>query len=259
MSLLGRHLDRRTLLSTAAGGLAAAGAAPGLSAAAVPPGFTRRRIGLTSGVQSGDVTTRDAVLWARADRPGRLVARVTSGSRSWTLRGPRAGESTDLTAKLALDHLAPGREYHATLGFEDERGLVGEQAPLTFRTASTGPAATSFVWTGDTCGQGWGINPDLGGLVGYRAMLETRPDFFVHAGDTIYADGPLAEEVTEPDGQVWRNLVIPEVTKVAETLSGVPRAAPLHAARRQRPGAVRRGAGGGPVGRPRDHQQLVSG
>ena len=80
------------------------------------------------------------------------------------------------------------------------------------------PTRTSFVWTGDTCGQGWGINPDLGELVGYRAMHDTAPDFFIHAGDTVYADGPIAAEVVEPDGQVWRNLVTEEVSKVAETL-----------------------------------------
>jgi alkaline phosphatase D len=50
-------------------------------------------------------------------------------------------------------------------------------------------------------------------------MHDTNPDFFVHAGDTVYADGPIAEQVVEPDGQVWRNVVIPEVTKVAETLA----------------------------------------
>ena len=50
-------------------------------------------------------------------------------------------------------------------------------------------------------------------------MHETRPDFFVHCGDTIYADGPIEARVTEPDGQVWRNLVIPEVEERAQSLA----------------------------------------
>lgn len=54
---------------------------------------------------------------------------------------------------------------------------------------------------------------------GYRAMHQTRPDFFIHSGDTIYADGPISGSVTEKDGQVWRNLVTEEVSKVAETLT----------------------------------------
>jgi alkaline phosphatase D len=216
MANLERPLNRRTLIQgTAAGALAATatGAAPPSAAA-----LLRNRIQLASGVQTGDVTTDSAVLWARASRPGRLVARVTSGRFTREVGGPWAAEASDLTAKIPLRGLAPGREYAVELAFEDSDGHRGEAGAAMFRTAAVHPAATSFVWTGDTCGQGWGINPDLGGLVGYRAMHETRPDFFVHAGDTIYADGPIAEQVVEPDGQVWRNLVTPEVSKVAETL-----------------------------------------
>ena len=50
-------------------------------------------------------------------------------------------------------------------------------------------------------------------------MHNTRPDFFIHSGDTGYADGPIAETVVEKDGQVWRNLVTEEISKVAETLT----------------------------------------
>ncbi|WP_460795430.1 alkaline phosphatase D family protein [Nocardioides pacificus] len=211
-------LPRRSLLQAgvAAGAVAAvSGAAP---ARASGPALVRRRLTLPSGVQTGDVTTGSAVLWARSSGRGRLVAEITSGRRRRTVRGPWATDASDLTAKIALDGLPPGREYAVELAFEDAQGHRGERQRATFATAAVHPARTSFVWTGDTCGQGWGINPDLGGLVGYRAMHETRPDFFIHAGDTIYADGPLAEEVVEPDGQLWRNLVTPEVSKVAETL-----------------------------------------
>lgn len=208
--------SRRSLIQ-GAGAVALTGTlttAPFASASLV-----RNRIRLPSGVQSGDVSTHSAVLWARASAPGRLVARVRTGRRSRTVRGPWATTATDLTAKIALSDLAPGREYAAELTFEHDEGHRGEPVVATFSTAALHPTETSFVWTGDTCGQGWGINPDLGGLVGYRAMHRTRPDFFIHAGDTIYADGPIAETVTEPDGQVWRNLVTPEVSKVAESLT----------------------------------------
>ena len=221
MTELGKNLNRRTLLrgsALAAGALTVVGGTSGLATAS-PYGLIRRRLALTSGVQSGDVTTRSAVAWARSSGQGRLVAQVTSGSWRRRVRGPWASERTDFTAKIALDGLAPGREYAVELAFEDEQGHRGQAQVATFRTAAVQPQATSFVWTGDTCGQGWGINPDLGGLVGYRTMHETRPDFFVHAGDTVYADGPILEQVIEPDGQIWRNLVTPEVSKVAETLA----------------------------------------
>lgn len=179
------------------------------------------RPALPQGVMSGDVTTHTGVVWARSDRPARLIAQVPTGRGRGhrTLRGPWATPDSDLTAKIDLRGLRPGSEHDIRLFFETADGVSGERRTVSFRTAPARGDGQSFVWTGDTCGQGWGINPDLGGLVGYRAMLATRPDFFLHSGDTIYADNPIEESVTEPDGQVWRNLVIPEVTKVAETLT----------------------------------------
>jgi alkaline phosphatase D len=49
-------------------------------------------------------------------------------------------------------------------------------------------------------------------------MRRTNPDFFVHSGDMIYADGPLRAEETLPDGTVWRNIVTEAKSKVAETI-----------------------------------------
>jgi alkaline phosphatase D len=213
-------LHRRALLASTASGIGAValGAGPAYSRR-LSSGLVRRRLTLPSGIQTGDVTPTSAVLWSRSSGPGRMVARVSSGRASREVVGPWAAQDSDYTAKLLLKGLAPGREYDVSIEFEDEDGARGENAVGRFRTAPVHPTRTSFVWTGDTCGQGWGINEELGGLVGYRAMHATAPDFFVHAGDTVYADGPIAEEVVEPDGQVWRNLVIPEVTKVAESLT----------------------------------------
>jgi len=49
-------------------------------------------------------------------------------------------------------------------------------------------------------------------------MRLRRPDFFLHSGDVIYADGPIPAELTAEDGSIWRNLVTEEKSKVAETL-----------------------------------------
>lgn len=214
----GQPLPRRSLLRAGvlgAGALAATGATGRTRAAA---GLVSSRLQLPYGVASGDVTSRSAVLWARSSGVGRLVAEVGGGRARRRIRGPWATPDTDLTATLALDGLTPGREYDVRLSFEDDHGRTGEAQVASFTTAAVRGGATSFVWTGDSCGQGWGINPDLGGLVGYRTMHQTRPDFFLHSGDTVYSDGPIAASVTEPDGQVWRNLVAEGVEKVAEEL-----------------------------------------
>ena len=52
----------------------------------------------------------------------------------------------------------------------------------------------------------------------YETMRLARPDFFIHTGDTIYADSPVPPEIKLPDGTMWRNVVTAEKSKVAETL-----------------------------------------
>ncbi|WP_026180934.1 alkaline phosphatase D family protein [Demetria terragena] len=211
------QVNRRTVMSGAF--VAASAGVWGPRAAATPHVVRRGRPSLPNGVMSGDVSTHTGTVWARSDRPARLFAQVGRGRDRHIIRGPWATPATDLTATIDLRRLRPGCDQDVQLWFETGDGLRGERQTVSFRTAPTHRASQSFVWSGDTCGQGWGINPDVGGMVGYRAMLNTRPDFFIHSGDTIYADGPLADKVVEPDGQIWRNILIPEVTKVAETLS----------------------------------------
>ena len=75
------------------------------------------------------------------------------------------------------------------------------------------------MWSGDTAGQGWGIDVARGGMRSYATMLRNRPDFFIHSGDTIYADGPILAEQKMPDGGIWRNVVSEDKAKAAETLA----------------------------------------
>ena len=48
---------------------------------------------------------------------------------------------------------------------------------------------------------GWGIDISRGGMRLFKTMLDADPDLFIHVGDTIYADGPLREEVPLDDGR----------------------------------------------------------
>ncbi len=214
------NVTRRTLLR--AGGIGAGVAVAGLTAPAVALAGRARPV-LTHGVQTGDVTTDGAMLWTRADRPARMLVEVSrdpSFQHARRIRGPVLTPETDGTGKLRLDHLPPGCDVHYRVVAEDLDGRTrGEALTGSFRTAPVGRADVRFTWSGDVAGQGWGINPDLGGMTAYRAMLARRPDFFLNSGDTVYADGPLAESVTLPDGRVWRNVVTPEKSKVAETLA----------------------------------------
>ena len=88
-----------------------------------------------------------------------------------------------------------------------------------FRTAPADRRSIAFVWSADTAGQGWGIDEARGGMRTYATMLRNRPDFFIHSGDNIYADGAIAAEQKMPNGEIWKNVVSEAKAKPAETLA----------------------------------------
>lgn len=212
------HLGRRSVLLGGVG----IGASPGLLAAGWrgwPPGQVRQRLSLTHGARSGEVTTSSAVLWARSSGRGRMsVGLDSNGRRLRSVRGPWVDHRSDHTGRVTLRGLAPGRRYDATIWFTGDGGAAGQTQRVSFSTAPIHAAPTTLVWSGDTCGQGFGINEELGGLTTYAAMQRTHPDLFVHCGDTIYADLEIPPTVPEESGHVWRNIVSDGVEKVAETL-----------------------------------------
>jgi alkaline phosphatase D len=216
-----RGLTRRQLLVRSASTAALAAldgiARPYLSRAADRPT-------IAAGIQSGDVSTDSAVIWARADRPARMqveCSTVESFKTILRMTSTDALPDSDFTAKLLLDGLPPGQDIFYRVRFEniDESGIAGETHLGHFRTAPAEPHSVSFVWSGDTLGQGWGIDPSRGGLRTYRTMLDNRPDFFIHSGDHIYADCPVPSELKLPNGEIWRNIVTEEKSVEAHSLA----------------------------------------
>ena len=219
-------LGRRSLLRGTAAGLVLGAPLLGTGAAAAgTPALVRSgRPLLTHGVQSGDVTARQAVLWSRADRPARLVAQLSrddSFRTGRTVVGPLVDESTDFTGKLLVNGLDDGNETFYRIRAVDPRDpdLGGPWVPGRLRTAPTAKRDLRFLWSGDVAGQGWGVNPDLGGFRIAEAMRARTADFYLSSGDNCYADGPVQPSVVLPDGRVWHNVVTEEKTKVAETLA----------------------------------------
>lgn len=210
------RLRRRTLL----GAIALAAFPPRLFAQTAAAGRPR----LPQGVQSGDVGADGATIWSRADRPARMIVDYST-TKSFTdakrIEGPSALEATDFTTRLRLRDLPPGQTLFYRVTYLDLGDLktLSEPAIGRFRTPPTSGADVSFVWSADTVGQGWGINPEIGGMTIYETMRRLAPDFFVHCGDTIYADNPLSPEKKLPDGRIWKNLVTEAKSKVAESLA----------------------------------------
>jgi alkaline phosphatase D len=230
-------VDRRTVLrvSLAAGAAAAASLAAPVETMAssrtatslrrTAPGQLRAgRPSLTHGVQSGDVSVDGGVLWTRADRPSRMVVELSRdpqfrhGVRR--LRGPVLTPRTDLTGRLRLHDLPRGTDLHYRIRAVDLDDPRRSSEPLTGRLRTPGRRGrdVSFLWSADIVGQGWGINPAYGGFRAANAMLQLDPDFFLCSGDTVYSDNPLVAAVPMNDGTIWRNVVTPEKSKVAQTL-----------------------------------------
>lgn len=185
------------------------------------------RPAVTYGVQSGDIAHDRAVLWAATDRPARMILELSQSDRFTDVRrivGPAALADSGFSAKQLITGLPADQHVFYRVRFQDLCDLKTLSQPITghFRTAP-GPGAPlrsiRFLWSGDTAGQGWGINPELGGMTTYRTMLGREPDFFIHSGDTIYADGPIEAEVKLDDGSIWRNLTLEGTHKVAETMA----------------------------------------
>ena len=179
---------------------------------------------LLSGLQFGDVHGGQAIVWSRADRPAVMVVEYDTTERFANARrivGPTASDTTDFTTRVDLGGLPAGQELFVRVSYVDPNNsrIASETLSGRFRTASLDASKpVRFHWSGDNAGQGWGINPDFGGMKIYEAMRRRDPDFFIHSGDTIYADGPIQAKVTADNGAVWTNLVTEEVSKVAETL-----------------------------------------
>jgi alkaline phosphatase D len=217
----GSATTRRRFLTT----LASATAAAGLGNIA-PPAFSRspQRPIVTHGVQSGDVSTDSGMVWARADRPARmLIEAATTDSFKDICHASfvDALPETDFTAKALIEDLPAGQQIFYRLRFQDLSAAQAISEPIIgqFRTAPTDRRSISFVWSGDTAGQGWGIDPARGGMRTYATMLRSRPDFFVHCGDSIYADCTVPAQQKLPNGEIWRNIVTEEKSRVATTLA----------------------------------------
>ncbi|MCX4587446.1 alkaline phosphatase [Streptomyces sp. NBC_01481] len=214
--------DRRSVLR----GTVAASAALALPTLAAAPALALSgRPGAAWGVQTGDVTSSSGLVWVRSDRPARMIVETSatdSFRHTHRWHGPLLGPGTDFTGTTSLRGLPAGEQVHyrVTLADPDDPRRTGEPVYGTFRTApSKRREGVRFLWSGDIAGQGWGINPDVGGFRAYEEMRRLDPDFFLCSGDTVYADGVIQPSVTLPDGRIWRNITTEEKSKVAQRLA----------------------------------------
>ncbi|NUS37053.1 MAG: alkaline phosphatase, partial [Pseudarthrobacter sp.] len=143
-------VSRRTLVKGTVAAAALASAAPAAYAAtprqSAGVALVRNRLTLPSGIATGDVTSNSAVLWSRASGAGRMTAILRAvddggevlrgrGAFERVLRGPRATQASDFTAKIHAGNLPANTRFALEISFEDDGGAAGETVRGSFRTA----------------------------------------------------------------------------------------------------------------------------
>ncbi|MCW5802935.1 MAG: alkaline phosphatase D family protein [Deltaproteobacteria bacterium] len=205
-------LTRRGFL---AGSVASVAAACGKA-----PTVTGKRPVVTHGVQSGDVGSGRGNVWARCDEPARMVVEwdtTPSFARARRVTGPLVSPEGDLTGAVTLDGLPDGQTIAYRVRFEREAAR-GASEWVAGRFATPRADRVRVAWTGDTCGQGYGRNPEFGGLLGFKALREAQPSLFINSGDLIYGDNPILPEQKLDDGRIWKNISNERVARVAQSL-----------------------------------------
>ncbi|MGD1875203.1 MAG: alkaline phosphatase D family protein [Mastigocoleus sp.] len=223
-----QNLSRRRFLVNSA--LSAAGIVTtnllSKSAFAEAPGIItsdKMRPKIPYGVASGDINNNGAVIWSRSDRPSRMIVEYANNQSFRNAQRVVCSATLDIddfTGRVYLDELPPNQQIFYRVIFQDLANTNTYSAPVNgiFRTPPSSKGDIFFAWSGDTAGQGWGINKDFGGMKIYETIRQLKPNFFIHSGDYIYADGVIESEVKLDDGSIWRNVTTPEKSKVAETL-----------------------------------------
>lgn len=170
---------------------------------------------LEQGIQIGDVTGGRATIWTRSNVSGRMAVSWQTSERGplHRVKGPALSAASDFTGRVNLTGLPAGQTLLVKVQVDNSEPVSGQ-----FRTPVTNPDRLRITWGGDTVGQGWGINEAFGGMKIYESMRQRKPDFFIHSGDTIYADVPVPREMKLKDGRIWRNVVTEAKSKVAESL-----------------------------------------
>ncbi len=145
---------------------------------------------ITHGVIVGDVTASSALLWARADGEASLNVVLSGGRHRGIARGA-ARAADDFTARVPLDHLAPGTtyRYRAWFSLGPPGSSHGPPVEGFFRTAperdTVAPLRLDFG--GDLNGQN-ACRDSVEGMPIMETVRTRQPDVFVGLGDIIYAD-----------------------------------------------------------------------
>lgn len=135
-------------------------------------------------VTVGEVTDTSAVVWVRGHSWGKVTVRYRVAGKPEEKRGEvTVSPAAHLTGKLRLADLASASRYRYTVS----QGAAEVQGEFVTAPAPGVAAPVRFAWSGDLGSRAQCRHiPD--GYPIFRALAQFKVDFFVFAGDTIYAD-----------------------------------------------------------------------
>jgi len=155
------------------------------------------------GIATFEVTDTSATVWARIEGPAQVEVHLfeeTSPSET-KLHGIYLMSilpNQDHIGKFHISGLQPLTTYSYQIKPELSAMFSNEksQQSLTTGRFRTAPAPEdshpiTFIWSGDLGGQGHCRKPGKGYEL-FERMRDTKPDFTLFVGDTIYADGKCA-------------------------------------------------------------------
>ncbi len=163
-----------------------------LAAATTASAAPAEPLEFTHGVASGDVTTKNAILWTRVDHKATIEVAVFDNpefaGEPVYKRRILTKKRDDYTASVRATGLNPATTYY----FRWRRGNV--ESPIgTFTTAPETDASADvrFTYSGDSDGTNVFGVPYHGNFEVLDAVNQENADFFVYLGDTIYSDSSL--------------------------------------------------------------------
>ncbi|MBK8738827.1 MAG: alkaline phosphatase D family protein [Betaproteobacteria bacterium] len=165
-----------------------------------------------------EVTTESALIWVCCDTETSVRVQYAAGE-GWgeaMLSEPvRLASGTGYTAAIPLKGLQPDRPYRFRITDADGKPRDADFANGSFRTAPAAVRDFAFVFSGDTHARHRPFKL-------FELMAEKKPDFFVHLGDTVYADSPRSQFRAELDYYRIKHREVRSDTYLQKFLAAIP-------------------------------------
>ncbi|MEN9783474.1 MAG: hypothetical protein RJA24_817 [Pseudomonadota bacterium] len=163
---------------------------------------------------SGDITDTSAVLWMRADAPGKYHFEVSIDPRFSTLSakaGIQTSASGDHTGQAEITGLSSATRYHYRV--RSKTGTISRTGIFTTAPPPSSASTLTLLFGADLGGQGYGrlragTGLPVDGWPIFKPMAEENADLFLALGDMIYSDRPITSEA--PDYPKGNDFQIPK-------------------------------------------------